>query len=314
MLCAVLTVTCGKDDAPTVSGLEFVDKSVVLAHGDMYQARLLECYGDKRANYDMAHNRLGVVWSVGDSRVATVDANGMVEACGYGRTSLTASSLTLDISAKAEVSVMMQSLRLDTSDCDMIVGEQVELRLLVTEQGRETEVSSEDAVATWSAEDESVVAVVGGVMTALKAGQTRVTVISPYYAKQLYATVTVYDIDTECVGEWMLASWNGDTAIAGRVYMELGSNGRFNLYQNIDGLGYESFGGYYTSSGGVLNGRYDDGVAWSQSYRLRIDGNELWLTGSEDGIVALYESTTIPEHVKDGITAAAVTRGGRRML
>lgn len=105
-------------------------------------------------------------------------------------------------------------------------------------------------------------------------------------------------------GEWKLSTWNNEAA-AFDVYMELGEDGSFNLYQKVQTLSYEHFKGSFESKGGVLNGTYEDGIAWSGSYRyeLSADGNTLSLASTASfPVTSTYVRTQIPSEVREAAT------------
>ena len=106
----------------------------------------------------------------------------------------------------------------------------------------------------------------------------------------------------------MLSLWNGDAGLAGHIYMELQADGRFVLYQSLDVAGFACFRGTYTvatqNGRQVLSGVYDDGVPWKESYGFVCEGDRMTLTSLSDAIVSQYVRTTIPDYVKDGLTAA----------
>ena len=107
----------------------------------------------------------------------------------------------------------------------------------------------------------------------------------------------------------MLESWKGDKAMAGKVYLELTDAKTFTIYQNINTVGFAKFAGTYavTVQEGqpVLTGTYADGKSWGESYTFAATDRTLTLTGRTFGYVSVYDSTTIPDYVKDGVTTQA---------
>lgn len=64
---------------------------------------------------------------------------------------------------------------------------------------------------------------------------------------------------------WMLTRWKDGTALTGTVYLQLGEDGTFTLYQSIGTFGYARFTGTYAlvgdpATGQVLSGTYADGT------------------------------------------------------
>ena len=72
---------------------------------------------------------------------------------------------------------------------------------------------------------------------------------------------------------WMLTRWKDGTALTGTVYLQLGEDGIFSLYQSIGTFGYARFTGTYAlvgdpATGQVLSGTYADGTPWDSSYAV----------------------------------------------
>lgn len=111
----------------------------------------------------------------------------------------------------------------------------------------------------------------------------------------------------DIVGEWHLATWNGENPTDFDVYMELLSNGSFNIYQKIETSLYVHYAGTFTATDNQLTGRYNDGVAWSSSYTYEVSGETLTLT-STNSEVSVYKKTTIPEEVRSAADAQPSSR------
>lgn len=62
------------------------------------------------------------------------------------------------------------------------------------------------------------------------------------------------------VGEWHLTTWNGETPTDFDIYMELKSDGTFNLFQKYQTSAFVCFTGNYSATENLLTGRYNDGV------------------------------------------------------
>ena len=105
---------------------------------------------------------------------------------------------------------------------------------------------------------------------------------------------------------WELISWDGGTAIAGHVFLQLADN-RFTLYQSIGDLstaGYLSYTGTYTltessEQGTLLRGVYADGNPWKRVYVVEAwTSSELRLRSLDEQIVSVYAWSVIPDYVK----------------
>ena len=110
-------------------------------------------------------------------------------------------------------------------------------------------------------------------------------------------------------GGWMRTRWKDGTALTGTVYLQLGEDGIFSLYQSIGTFGYARFTGTYAlvgdpATGQVLSGTYADGTPWDSSYAVeKMTKRELRLRALKDGVVSVYSGVAIPAAVKDGVTA-----------
>lgn len=115
---------------------------------------------------------------------------------------------------------------------------------------------------------------------------------------------------------WMLTRWKDGTALTGTVYLQLGEDGTFTLYQSIGTFGYARFTGTYAlvgdpATGQVLSGTYADGTPWDSSYAVeKMTKRELRLRALKDGVVSVYSGVAIPAAVKDGVTAGRLRRAG----
>lgn len=118
--------------------------------------------------------------------------------------------------------------------------------------------------------------------------------------------------DTKYDG-WMLVEWQGGTAMAGKVYLQLAQENAFVVYQSIDEPGFARFTGTYVirevpGSEPVLSGTYTGGTPWDRSYAIeKYTKKELRIRALEDGIVSVYTGVEIPAYVKEGFTG----RGSR---
>lgn len=106
---------------------------------------------------------------------------------------------------------------------------------------------------------------------------------------------------TGLVGEWVLVSWS-ETVPPFHVYVNFKDDDTFEMYEQVYSLTYERVTGTYDFTDDNLTGEYSDGSAWKSSYTVTVtageDGNTLQLV-DESGITSIYESTTIPEDVKN---------------
>lgn len=107
---------------------------------------------------------------------------------------------------------------------------------------------------------------------------------------------------------WMLTQWKGGDALTGTVYLQLGEDGSFTLYQSFKTFGYEKYTGTYTISTvpdtePILSGTYADGTPLDSSYVVeKMTKRELRLRALKNGFVSVYSGVVIPALVKDGVT------------
>lgn len=174
---------------------------------------------------------------------------------------------------------------------------------------------------TWNSSDRTVATVSAqGVVTCLKYGTVVITAQTAQFATPITTQVVSVDpLRALWWGEWVVTTWNGDSALANKIYIALNDDATFDLYQNVESQGYASFKGTYvvdeSEDGYVLSGSYNDGVALSQAYDLSVELAKLTLKGRGDKVVAVYAKTTIPDYVKDGVSAQASRAvSGKRFL
>ncbi len=191
------------------------------------------------------------------------------------------------------------------------VGETASPEIYVKFRGVEAETAYDRTTNSlnikWKVADPTVASVSdAGVVTGLKDGITTLTATTSAYKESFTTTLAVEAIQSN--DGWVLTSWNGSAELSGKVYISLGEDGAFALYQNIKTPGFTVFKGTYTLSGKELSGKYDDNSSWTQSYDADFGATTLTLTGKSDHIVSVYASTRIPDYVKDGITGTQASR------
>lgn len=118
-------------------------------------------------------------------------------------------------------------------------------------------------------------------------------------------------VDAGVVGEWQLIQWNGDMAEDFVVYLDLQSDGTFQLYQQVEHSYYDHFTGSFTADGGLLEGRYSDGITWAYGFVLSDGGYTLTLTDQKSNEVSVYTRSTIPAEVRGAQLTRSQTTGKR---
>ena len=127
-----------------------------------------------------------VVWTSSDDAIASV-SNGKISALKSGKATITAKSGTCSAECVVTVSVNIESLTLDKTTLSLAVGETATMTAIV----KPDDVT--DKTVTWLSSDESVVKVDNGKMTALKAGQAKITAVVGNITTS--CDVVVYQLD-----------------------------------------------------------------------------------------------------------------------
>lgn len=304
-----------------IESLRFEQNEYTLAAETSVQPTLLVRLKGESAEfaYDVAKNPYSVTWTSSDEAVATVSAQGLVTGVAVGSATLTVRTPYYKGSASATVNVTtaaprIASLRFEHDDYG-VSSQSIQPRLMIRMTGDAAESVYDPAAnpcgVTWSVGDPSVASVSAtGVVTRLKEGTTTLTARTSLFSQPVTTTVRFLAASTAAwVGEWMLTSWTGDQSLAGKVYIELKGDNTCDIYQNVNTTGYAKFPGTYavTERGGVteLSGSYSDGKPWGDSYTFTATADKLTLTGVGTGYVSVYDRTTIPDYVKDGVTVQA---------
>lgn len=101
----------------------------------------------------------------------------------------------------------------------------------------------------------------------------------------------------QLVGEWHLVSWNGAAPGVFDAYVSFASDKTFEIYQQIEQVGYQKYTGSYLIGNKMLSGKYSDNTPWGSSYEVSFDesGNTLTLVSDPSvGEVSVYTRASIP--------------------
>lgn len=118
-------------------------------------------------------------------------------------------------------------------------------------------------------------------------------------------------------GQWHLKSWNGKTPRGFDIYLELLSDGTFNLYQQTETSLYTHLTGNYSSDGSTLSGTYSDGVEWRTSYGWSLgegDASLVLISLDAESLKSIYTRSDIPDSVRIPHFTKASGEGGVRFL
>ena len=183
LLCSGLALTgCTEEPAPVaVSAITLDTNSLELQEGDSQNLTATISPSD-------ADNKK-VLWISSNSSVATV-AEGVVTAVKAGQATITAKSDDGGKTATCEVTVvakaiLVESVSLDKTSLELKEGEEVSLTATVKPD------NATNKNVTWSSSNETVASVIDGKVTALKSGETTITVTTEDGAKTAECKITV---------------------------------------------------------------------------------------------------------------------------
>ena len=183
LLCSGLALTgCTEEPAPVaVSAITLDTNSLELQEGDSQNLTATISPSD-------ADNKK-VLWISSNSSVATV-AEGVVTAVKAGKATITAKSDDGGKTATCEVTVvakaiLVESVSLDKTSLELKEGEEVSLTATVKPD------NATNKNVTWSSSNETVASVTDGKVSALKSGETTITVTTEDGAKTAECKITV---------------------------------------------------------------------------------------------------------------------------
>ena len=89
----------------------------------------------------------------------------------------------------------------------------------------------------------------------------------------------------QLVGEWHLVSWNGAAPAYSMLTCRSLPDKTFEIYQQIEQVGYQKYTGSYLIGNKMLSGKYSDNTPWGSSYEVSFDesGNTLTLVSDRFG-------------------------------
>ena len=118
-------------------------------------------------------------------------------------------------------------------------------------------------------------------------------------------------VSVELARCWHLVSFCGVEAEAD-IYIDLGKDGKFAIYQRTEELEYTVFNGTYTANEeeSLLSGVYSDGEAWANSYHYAVDKEAKTLTlesVERPSEVSIYELSEVPASATANTRSASVS-------
>ncbi len=96
------------------------------------------------------------------------------------------------------------------------------------------------------------------------------------------------------------------------IYINLGTDGRFTIYQRTEDLSFSVFEGEYSvdEENSILSGVYSDNTPWASSYRYELDVVKLQLlleSVESPNEVAIYKPAVMPKINTRSISVASVS-------
>lgn len=118
-------------------------------------------------------------------------------------------------------------------------------------------------------------------------------------------------VSVELARCWHLVSFCGVEAETD-IYIDLGKDGKFAIYQRTEELEYTVFNGTYTADeeNSLLQGVYSDGEAWASSYHYTVDKEAKMLTlesVERPSEVSIYELSKVPASATANTKCASVS-------
>lgn len=198
-----------------------------------------------------------IEWSSDNPEIATVDEDGLITAVAVGKATVTAKSNYAEAKCEVEIiPIQVTSITLDPRSATIGIGESVEFTATILPE------NAEDQTVVWSVEDEGIVTIEDGVVTAVATTPSytyiRATSANGVYARAFVgvnapASVPYFEDfeDIEALFQW-------------RVY-------------DIDGDGYKWY--YFQESGinAIISYSYSSGALtpdnWTTSPLIKLDEN-----------------------------------------
>lgn len=100
---------------------------------------------------------------------------------------------------------------------------------------------------------------------------------------------------TAIAGDWQLTQWRGAEP-SFDVYLSITEDGVVTLWQRIESREWELFYSTTTLENSIISGEYTDGVAWSTSYAVAVDGDTMtWTDTADETDISVYTRCTLPD-------------------
>ncbi len=175
--CLAATLSCSKD--VEVSGVSLNQTDVTIKTGETFT--LVATVSPSDASDPT------VTWTSDNSSVATVDNNGKVTTIATGTANVKATAGAFSATCKVTVFNPVESITLDQTTASVKVGKTITLTATVSPD------NASDPAVTWTSSDEKIATVADGTVTAVAAGEVKISAKAG--EKTATCTVTVQALD-----------------------------------------------------------------------------------------------------------------------
>lgn len=188
---ATITATCGSYTATCKVTVENLLKGLTI------DKTLVEIDKDQTIQLNVQKNPTdtsntdAITWKSNDEKIAVVDENGLVTGVGNGKTTITASCGGFEVTCEITVCVHIESIQITNGDISLYKGQSEDLTVTFNP----TEFSDSKTLI-WSTDNDEVVTLSNGTVTAKNAG-TAIITAETVNGKKASITVTVPEVKAE---------------------------------------------------------------------------------------------------------------------
>lgn len=179
--CGSYTATCKVTVENLLVGLKIDKNLVAIDKGQTIELKV------EKDPIDTS-NTDSIVWSSIDENIATVDANGVVTGIGNGKTTIKASCGGFEVTCEVTVLVHIDSIQITNGDINLYKGQSEELNVTFNPSD-----FSDSRTLIWSTDNEDVVTLSNGTVTAKNVG-TAIITAETVNGKKDSITVTVPEV------------------------------------------------------------------------------------------------------------------------
>lgn len=161
--CGTYTATCRVTVENLLTGLS-IDKTLVTIDKDQSIQLSVQKEPEDTSNTE------DIVWKSSDESIATVDENGLVTGVGNGKATITASCGGFEVTCEVTVLVHIESIQITNGDINLYKGQSETLNVTFNPTD-----FSDSRTLIWSTDNEDVVLLSNGTVTAKSVGTATVT-------------------------------------------------------------------------------------------------------------------------------------------